>query len=97
MAHSYSHLFKIPTMFRFTVYGPWGGQIWHYLNLLSNSNGEPIDVYNHGEMSRDFTYIDDLVDGMRLLIDVPENCSGIKDKYTRKYISGCPLSSVKYW
>ena len=37
-------------------------------------NGEPIDVYNHGEMSRDFTYIDDLVDGMRLLIDaVPEN------------------------
>ena len=72
MAHSYAHLFNLPiTMFRFfTVYGPWGRPdmaLFKFTKAILN--GEPIDVYNHGEMSRDFTYIDDLVQGMRLLID----------------------------
>ena len=72
MAHSYAHLFGLPiTMFRFfTVYGPWGRPdmaLFKFTKAILN--GEPIDVYNHGDMSRDFTYIDDLVNGMRLLID----------------------------
>ena len=72
MAHSYAHLFNLPiTMFRFfTVYGPWGRPdmaLFKFTKAILN--GEPIDVYNHGDMSRDFTYIDDLVRGMRLLID----------------------------
>jgi UDP-glucuronate 4-epimerase len=76
MAHSYAHLFKLPiTMFRFfTVYGPWGRPdmaLFKFTKAILN--GEPIDIYNYGDMSRDFTYIDDLVNGMRLLIDaIPE-------------------------
>ena len=72
MAHSYAHLFNLPiTMFRFfTVYGPWGRPdmaLFKFTKAILN--GDPVDVYNHGDMSRDFTYIDDLVRGMRLLID----------------------------
>ncbi|MFN4354452.1 NAD-dependent epimerase/dehydratase family protein [Parvibaculum sp.] len=72
MAHSYAHLFDIPTtMFRFfTVYGPWGRPdmaLFKFTRAILA--GEPIDVYNHGEMQRDFTYIDDLVEGIRRLID----------------------------
>lgn len=80
MAHSYAHLFDLPiTMFRFfTVYGPWGRPdmaLFKFTKAILN--GEPIDVYNHGNMSRDFTYINDLVSGMRLLIDaVPERPNG---------------------
>ncbi len=78
MAHSYAHLFDLPiTMFRFfTVYGPWGRPdmaLFKFTRAILN--GDPIDVYNYGDMSRDFTYIDDLVDGMRLLIDVNPSVS----------------------
>ena len=82
MAHSYSHLFNLPiTMFRFfTVYGPWGRPdmaIFKFTKAILN--GDPIDVYNHGQMSRDFTYIDDLVNGVCLLIDaVPKFETKIK-------------------
>ncbi|GGB49988.1 UDP-glucuronate 5-epimerase [Roseibium aquae] len=72
MAHSYAHLFDLPvTMFRFfTVYGPWGRPDMALFKFTSAIlNGEPIDVYNHGNMKRDFTYIDDLVEGIRRLID----------------------------
>jgi len=72
MAHSYSHLFDLPiTMFRFfTVYGPWGRpDMAPFKFTKAIFNGDPIDVYNQGDMSRDFTYIDDLVTGIRLLID----------------------------
>ena len=76
MAHSYAHLFDLPiTMFRFfTVYGPWGRPdmaLFKFTKAILN--GDPIDVYNHGDMSRDFTYIDDLVNGMRLLVDAIPN------------------------
>lgn len=72
IAHSYAHLYDFPiTMFRFfTVYGPWGRPdmaLFKFTKAILN--GDPIDVYNHGDMSRDFTYIDDLVRGIRLLID----------------------------
>jgi UDP-glucuronate 4-epimerase len=76
MAHSYAHLWNLPTtMFRFfTVYGPWGRPdmaLFKFTEAIID--GRPIDVYNHGEMWRDFTYVEDLVRGIRLLIDaVPE-------------------------
>jgi UDP-glucuronate 4-epimerase len=72
MAHSYAHLYELPiTMFRFfTVYGPWGRPdmaLFKFTKAILN--GDPIDVYNHGDMKRDFTYIDDLVRAIRLLVD----------------------------
>ncbi len=67
MAHSYSHLYGLPvTMFRFfTVYGPWGRPdmaLFKFVKAILE--GRRIDVYNHGDMSRDFTYVDDLVEGI---------------------------------
>ena len=67
MAHSYSYLWKIPTtMFRFfTVYGPWGRPDMALFKFVSGIlNNKPIDIYNNGEMYRDFTYVDDLVYGI---------------------------------
>jgi UDP-glucuronate 4-epimerase len=76
MSHSYAHLWSLPTtMFRFfTVYGPWGRPDMALFKFTKGIlNGEPIDIYNHGEMYRDFTYVTDLVWGIRLLFDaVPE-------------------------
>lgn len=75
MAHSYAHLFGIPTtMFRFfTVYGTWGRPdmaLFKFTKAILD--GEPIDVYNHGNMQRDFTYVEDLVEGIvRLAETVP--------------------------
>jgi len=72
MAHSYAHLYHLPTtMFRFfTVYGPWGRpDMAHFKFTRAILEGRPIDVYNHGQMQRDFTYIDDLVDGILGLIE----------------------------
>ncbi|MGD9861818.1 MAG: NAD-dependent epimerase/dehydratase family protein, partial [Pseudodonghicola sp.] len=66
MAHSYAHLYRLPTtMFRFfTVYGPLGRpDMAHFKFTRAILEGRPIGVYNHGQMQRDFTYIDDLVDG----------------------------------
>ncbi len=74
MGHSYAHLWKIPTtMFRFfTVYGPWGRpDLALFKFVKAGLAGEAIDVYNHGNMARDFTYVTDLVRGIRLLIDTP--------------------------
>lgn len=75
MAHAYSHLFKIPiTMLRFfTVYGPWGRPDMALFKFAAALfEGRPIDVYNHGKMKRDFTFIDDLVEAMvRLLAHSP--------------------------
>ena len=75
MAHSYAHLFAIPTtMFRFfTVYGPWGRpDMAPFKFTKAILNGEAIDVYNHGDMQRDFTFIEDLVEGiLRLSATIP--------------------------
>ena len=67
MSHSYSHLFQIPTTsFRFfTVYGPWGRpDMALFMFTRAILSGEPIDVFNHGDMLRDFTYVDDIVEGV---------------------------------
>jgi UDP-glucuronate 4-epimerase len=76
MGHSYAHLWNLPvTMFRFfTVYGPWGRPDMALFKFTKGIlEGTPIDIYNHGQMFRDFTYVEDLVRGIRLLIDaVPE-------------------------
>jgi UDP-glucuronate 4-epimerase len=72
MAHSYAHLWKIPTtMFRFfTVYGPWGRPDMALFKFTKGIfDGTPIDIYNHGDMYRDFTFVEDLVRGIRLLMD----------------------------
>lgn len=73
MAHSYAHLWNIPTtMFRFfTVYGTWGRPDLAFYKFVSAIlEDRPIDIYNNGDMARDFTYVDDLVRAIRLLIDV---------------------------
>lgn len=76
MAHAYAHLWNLPTtMFRFfTVYGTWGRPdlaLYKFVDAILDDR--PIDIYNHGDMYRDFTYVDDLVRAIRLLIDaVPE-------------------------
>ncbi|WHZ37715.1 NAD-dependent epimerase/dehydratase family protein [Sagittula sp. MA-2] len=77
MGHAYAHLHGLPTtMFRFfTVYGPWGRPDMALFKFVKATlNGDPIDVYNHGDMFRDFTYVEDLVRAIRLLMTeaVPE-------------------------
>lgn len=72
MSHAYAHLWNLPTtMFRFfTVYGTWGRPDLAYFKFVDAIlNDRPIDIYNHGDMWRDFTSVDDLVRGIRLLID----------------------------
>lgn len=74
MSETYAHLFRIPqTGLRFfTVYGPWGRPdmaVWKFTEAVLQ--GRPIDVYNHGDMLRDFTFIDDIVNGVALALDHP--------------------------
>jgi UDP-glucuronate 4-epimerase len=83
MAHSYAHLWDLPTtMFRFfTVYGPWGRPdmaLFKFADAILDDRA--IDIYNHGDMYRDFTYVEDLVRGIRLLIDAaPERPGSAQD------------------
>jgi UDP-glucuronate 4-epimerase len=72
MAHNYAALFKLPvTGLRFfTVYGPWGRpDMALYLSAKAIRDGRPIDVFNHGRMRRDFTYVDDIVEALVRLVD----------------------------
>lgn len=74
MAHSYSHLYGLPTtgLRFFTVYGPWGRPdmaLFKFVRAILN--GEPIDIYNQGQLSRDFTHIDDIVEGIVRIADRP--------------------------
>lgn len=74
MAHTYSHLYGLPTtgLRFFTVYGPWGRPDMSPILFADRiSRGEPIDVFNHGNHSRDFTYIDDIVEGVVRTLDHP--------------------------
>lgn len=76
MAHSYSHLYDIPTtgLRFFTVYGPWGRPDMAYFKFThAIAQNKPIDVYNQGRMKRDFTYIDDIVEGIvRVMAKLPD-------------------------
>ena len=83
MAHVYSHLYGLPTtgLRFFTVYGPWGRpDMAMFLFTKAIIEGQPIQVFNNGEMERDFTYIDDIVDGVKRVIENPptgnDNWSG---------------------
>src|SRR4029453_12405769 len=72
MAHTYAELFAIPAsgLRFFTVYGPWGRPDMAYFSFTKAIlEGRPIDVYNHGQMKRDFTYIDDIVEGVLRVCD----------------------------
>ncbi|MBT9550657.1 MAG: NAD-dependent epimerase [Hydrogenophaga sp.] len=74
MAHSYSHLYGLPTtgLRFFTVYGPWGRpDMALFLFTRAILEGRPIDLYNHGQMVRDFTYVDDIVEGVLRAADKP--------------------------
>ncbi len=74
MAHTYSHLFNIPStgLRFFTVYGPWGRpDMALFLFTKSILSGEPIKIFNNGEMIRDFTYVDDIVESLIRLLDKP--------------------------
>ncbi len=74
IAHSHAHLYGTPTTLLrfFSVYGPWGRpDMAFFLFTDKIFKGEPIDVYNHGDLMRDFTYIDDLVEAIRRLMDHP--------------------------
>jgi len=76
MAHTYSYLYKVPTtgLRFFTVYGPWGRpDMALYLFTKAICDGKPINVFNHGKMRRDFTFIDDIVEGVfRIVHKIPE-------------------------
>jgi UDP-glucuronate 4-epimerase len=92
MSHAWAHIHGVPvTMFRFfTVYGPWGRPdmaLFKFTRAILA--GEPIDVYNHGDMWRDFTYVDDLVRGIRLLMDAVPGQGGP--------VAGDSLSPVAPW
>jgi UDP-glucuronate 4-epimerase len=74
LAHTYSHLYGIPTtgLRFFTVYGPWGRPDMAYFSFTKNIiEGKVINVFNNGDMQRDFTYIDDIVEGIVRLVDQP--------------------------
>ena len=95
MGHAYAHLWSIPTtMFRFfTVYGPWGRPdmaLFKFVEAILQDR--PIEVYNHGEMFRDFTYVADLVQAIRLLIDTSPPLPR-----TAEPIAGDTLSPVAPW
>lgn len=96
MSHAYAHLWNVPTtMFRFfTVYGPWGRpDMALYKFVDATLSGRPIDLYNNGEMYRDFTYVDDLVRAIRLLIDVPP----LRPESAAAIPEGDSLSPVAPW
>ncbi len=84
MTHSYSHLYAIPStgLRFFTVYGPWGRpDMAAFLFTKAILAGEPIKLFNHGDMKRDFTYIDDIVDGVLAALDNPPQKDGKKAPY----------------
>lgn len=97
-AHSYAHLFGIPvTMFRFfTVYGPWGRPdmaLFKFTKAILNN--KKIDVYNYGKMRRDFTFIDDLVNGIISLIDIPPNSAIKRSPELKKVDSLSPVANFR--
>ena len=101
MAHTYSHLFQMPTtgVRFFTVYGPWGRPdmaLFHFTKSILA--GQPIDVFNHGHHRRDFTYVDDIVEGVvRLLDRVPEAEPGAATtllQLRRRRRTACTTSAV---
>ena len=99
MAHTYGHLYRLPTtgLRFFTVYGPWGRPDMAY-SLFSDAilDGRPIKVFNHGEMSRDFTYVDDIVEGVRRVLVTPRPAQlGVPNR-VYNIGNGSPVSLLKF-
>ena len=94
MAHTYSHLYNLATtgLRFFTVYGPWGRpDMALFLFTKAMLAGEPIRVFTHGQMERDFTYIDDIVEGVcRVIFKVPEGDSSWSGDDPDPATSYCP-------
>lgn len=94
MAHTYSHLFQLPTtgLRFFTVYGPWGRpDMALFLFTKAILENRPIDVFNNGEMERDFTYVEDIVEGVyRVIHKVPESSSTWSGEAPDPATSYCP-------
>jgi len=100
MAHTYAHLYNIPStgLRFFTVYGPWGRPdmaYYKFANLMRE--GQPIDVYNNGNMSRDFTYVDDIVESIVRLMSKPQKSTG-KSAPTRLFNigNGSPVNLLEF-
>lgn len=96
MAHTYSHLFNIATsgLRFFTVYGPWGRpDMASFLFAHAISEGKPIQIFNNGNMKRDFTYIDDIIEGMVCVIDHPDQEG---DKQWDEYLPDPSRSKAPY-
>ena len=88
MAHTYSHLYGIPTtgLRFFTVYGPWGRPDMAYFSFTKNIlAGNAIKVFNHGDLYRDFTYVDDIVEGIVKILQKPPLTSA-----TGEDVENCP-------
>jgi UDP-glucuronate 4-epimerase len=98
MSHSYAHLYKLPiTTFRFfTVYGPWGRPDMALFKFVKNIlEGQPIDIYGEGNMSRDFTYIDDLVESVvRLSSIVPAEANRVDSELVESLSRHAPFRIV---
>jgi UDP-glucuronate 4-epimerase len=95
MAHTYSHLFRMPTtgLRFFTVYGPWGRpDMALFLFAKAMINGEPINVFNHGKMIRDFTYVGDIVESIKRLVVKPAN----SDENWNSDVPDSDISSAPY-
>ena len=97
MAHSYAHLYGLPTtLFRFfTVYGPWGRpDMAHFKFTRAILDGTPIDVYNHGRMQRDFTYINDLVDRILGLMQVIPGATPVSGQDSLSPVAPCRIVNI---
>ncbi|HQS16763.1 NAD-dependent epimerase/dehydratase family protein [Reyranella sp.] len=98
LAHSYAHLWDMPiTVFRFfSAYGPWGRPDMALFKFVQNIlGGRPIDVYNHGNMERDFTYVDDLVEAIvRLTARVPTRAGDVTEVETDSSSPNAPYRVV---
>lgn len=95
MAHTYSHLFDIPTtgLRFFTVYGPWGRpDMAIFLFTDAIMNDRPIQVFNHGKMERDFTYVDDIVEGVARILAKPTTDRKLYEIYNIGNNNAVPLS-----
>ena len=98
MAHTYSYLYNIPStgLRFFTVYGPWGRpDMALYIFVKNIIANKPIDVYNYGNMSRDFTYIDDIIEGVIRVIDNP--AEPVKDWDKKKGDAACSIAPYRIY
>tara|TARA_B100000900_G_scaffold331251_1_gene291924 strand:- start:129 stop:902 length:774 start_codon:yes stop_codon:yes gene_type:complete len=94
MAHTYSHLFRLPTtgLRLFTVYGPWGRPDMALFKFTKSIlEGEPIKIFNHGKMRRDFTYIDDVIECIMRIIDkIPISYNKLENRIYKSSESWAP-------